>query len=510
MASTFLRLVLGGIAGKILGIVREVLLAALFGAGRAVGANRVAQTATMVPVNFFTADALSAGFLPLYVRYRQESPPLALALYRAVRTILGGLSMLLVVALLLLRELWIALLGPGLDAAAATLAVAMLTIAAFSVPFYVQYALYTLVALARDDVSLVNLRACVQSVGLIGATLLAYFTGDVVLLAWGFTVPYVVLFLWGAFWVRRKGYLRADGGDGSLPPSSRPQYEVALTMFWRRLRPLLLLPVLLQGSIAVERAVGSLLGIEVVAATEYSRFVVDSLMALIAAPLGLASLAAFARMRGDEVVAGLERLIAPVLLVTIPLSVALTVNARGITSVLYARGAFDDRAVDVTSVMLLGFSLGIWAHVLGYTFVKVLNARGRNRRVAVVNGLSFGAAAVVNLVMWRYWGPVTIGVAATVASLVMLVGSALSLHLIRQLVRPLSLLAPAVVATVVVGWALAGDGLLRTAASCAAIGLVWSGYTVLVPSLRRVVVTELWMKVAGRLHRGARDGAARR
>ncbi|WBB99915.1 MULTISPECIES: hypothetical protein [unclassified Solwaraspora] len=80
----------------------------------------------------------------------------------------------------------------------------------------------------------------------------------------------------------------------------------------------------------------------------------------------------------------------------------------------------------------------------------------------------------------------------------MLVGSALSLQLLRQLVRLLSLLAPAVAATAVVGWALAGDGLLHTAASCSAIGLIWSGYTVLVPSLRRVVVTELWAKVAGR------------
>src|SRR6266498_5028457 len=72
MARVFLRLVLGGMAGKVLGLLRETLLAALFGAGRVVAANRVALTATFIPVNFFTADALSAGFLPLYVRYRKE------------------------------------------------------------------------------------------------------------------------------------------------------------------------------------------------------------------------------------------------------------------------------------------------------------------------------------------------------------------------------------------------------------------------------------------------------
>lgn len=498
MSSTFFRLLLGGIAGKVLGVVREVLLAALFGAGRVIGANRVALTATMVPLNFFTADALSAGFLPLYVRYRQEDPPMALALYRSVRTLFAVLSVVLLVVLQLARGFWIDLLGPGLDHSTAELASSMLSIAALGMPFLLLYSLDTLIALERDDVRLINLRASFQSVGLISATVVAYLTGDAVLLAWGFTAPYFLLWCLGTYWIRRKRYL--DGGEAGqrLPAFERAHYKMVLGMFWRRLRPLLLIPVLLQGSISVERAVGSLLGVAVVAATEYSRFIVDSLMALIAAPLGLAGLAAFSRMRTAEVHAGLRRMIAPILLVTVPLSIALGVNSRGIVTVLYARGEFDEHAVDVTSIMLLGFSLGIWANVLGHTLVKVLNARGENKRAAVANGLSFGIAATVNLVMWRYWGPFTLGLASAVTGVVMFMGAAVSLRIMRYCLGLLAMLAPGIVGAVAAGWVLAGDGLLRLAASGTVIGLVWLAYVLLVPSLRDAFVAGLWSKIVRR------------
>jgi putative peptidoglycan lipid II flippase len=486
----FVRLVLGGITGKILGVVREVLLAALFGVGRVVAANRIALTATLVPINFFTADALSAGFLPLYVKYRQEQPSTAVALYRGVRALLTGFSLILLVALLLWRRAWVDLLGPGLDDTTAGIAASMLGIAAIGVPFYIQFNMHTLLGLAHDDVRLFNLRPSFQSIGLIAATVAAYYTGHVSVLAWGFTIPYILLCGLGVFWIRRRGYLKVTSEDGApAPVPDRAVHRMALSMFWRRLRPLLLIPVILQGSIAIERVVGSLLGVEVVAATEYARFVVDSCMALLAAPLGLAGLTSFAKMGADEVAGGLRRLVPPTLLVTIPLSLMLCLNSTGIVRFLYARGEFDESAVEISSVMLLGFALGIWAQVVGYTLVKVLNARGANFKVAVVNAIAFGAAIVVNLLLYRYWGAFTLGAASSVCGLLLFLISARWLGVLRFSLGLIAALLPGVVAAGVVGWALSGTGILRLAASCTAIGLVWIGYVAAVPKLRRTFLT---------------------
>ncbi|MEV1288027.1 lipid II flippase MurJ [Micromonospora sp. NPDC049679] len=490
MAKIFFRLVLGGLAGKALGLLREVLLAALYGAGQVVAANRIALTATLIPINFFTADALSAGFLPLYVQYRQERPAMAHALYRTVHLLLAAFSLMLVVALLFGRHMWVGLLGPGLDAHTAGIAASMLGVAAVGVPFYVLYNLYTLVGLANDDVRLINLRASFQSIGLICATIAAYLSGHVALLAWGFTVPYIVLWCWGAYWIRRRGYLRV--GDGApVQVTDRAGAKLALSMFWRRLRPLLLIPVILQGSIAVERAVSSLLGVEVVAATEYARFVVDSCMALLAAPLGLAGLASFSKMKQSEVAGGLRRLIPPVLLVTVPLSLILCINSRGIVTVLYARGQFDDRAVDISSVMLLGFALGIWAQVLGYTFVKVLNARGANFQVAIVMALSFSVPMGLNLLLYRHWGAFTLGAAASVGGLLMFIASARWLAVLRFSLGLIVVLLPGVLAAIAAGYFLSGPGVLRLAASSAAILVVWMLYIAVVPQLRRTFLSSI-------------------
>lgn len=505
MGKIFFRLVLGGIAGKILGLLREVLLAALFGAGRVVAANRIALTATLVPINFFTADALTAGFLPLYVQYRQERPAMARTLHRAVHLLLAVFSLLLAVALIFGRDLWVGLLGPGLDPHTADIAATMLGIAALGVPFYVLYNLNTLVGLANDDVRLINLRPSCQSVGLILATVIAWRTGHVSVLAWGFTVPYIVLWGWGAYWIRRQGYLHGGDDTGSHRPD-RAAAKVALGMFWRRLRPLLLIPVILQGSIAVERAVGSLLGVEVVAATEYARFVVDSCMALLAAPLGLAGLASFARMKADEVGDGLGRLIPPVILVAVPLALILSLNSRGIVTLLYARGQFDERAVDVSSVLLMGFALGIWAHVLGYTFVKVLNARGANFQVAIVMALSFGIPIAVNLLLYRQWGAFTIGAASSIGGVLMFLISARWLSVLGYSTRLLALALPGAAVAAVAGYLLAGAGPLRLIASCVAILLIWVGYVTAVPSLRRTFLSFVLKKLGHGTDEPQQDG----
>lgn len=51
---------------KVLGLVREVLMAKFFGTGDVNGAYRIAQTGTLVPINFMTSDSLNSAFIPLY------------------------------------------------------------------------------------------------------------------------------------------------------------------------------------------------------------------------------------------------------------------------------------------------------------------------------------------------------------------------------------------------------------------------------------------------------------
>ena len=87
MIRAALKLATGSVIGKLSGVLREILLATAFGTGAVASAARASQTATLVPVEFFAANALSAGFLPLYSSIEKEGRERVIGLFWAVRSL---------------------------------------------------------------------------------------------------------------------------------------------------------------------------------------------------------------------------------------------------------------------------------------------------------------------------------------------------------------------------------------------------------------------------------------
>ncbi|WP_432544508.1 lipid II flippase MurJ [Kineococcus sp. SYSU DK002] len=473
------RLVLGGLAGKLLGALREVLLAAAYGTGAPATAARVAQTGTLVPVDLFTADVLSAGFLPLHTELLRTDPSRAASLFRAVRAGAWVLSALLVAVLLVLARPVVDLLAPGLDDATATTSARFLQVMACGVPSYLQFSLLGYLEMSHGGFRLSSVRATVQNVGMIASLGAAWALGEPVLLASGFTLAYLALHAWGARSVRH--LLPTAAGAGGR--------ELALRC-WRRVRPLLLLPVALQGSVVTERVVASLLGDHVVAAVDYARFVAATGVNLLAVPLGLAGLAT---LSGLGAAAARERLVAVLpglLLVVVPSSVVLTVGAAPVVRVLYARGAFDATSVATSAAVLTGLGVGFWAQSCAYVLVKALNAAGRNR--AAVASLLAGLAVTVavNVLAHPVLGPVTVGLAASAGSVVTTAAAARALGVGAELGRWLLVCAPpaglAAVLAVLAGRVVPGGGWAGLVAVAGSVALVWAVACALPGPWRRV------------------------
>jgi peptidoglycan biosynthesis protein MviN/MurJ (putative lipid II flippase) len=404
MRSAVQRLVLGGLLGKLLGLLREVLLAAVYGTGIPATATRVAQTGTLVPVDFFTADVLTAGFLPRHKELLRTDPARAATLFHGLRTALWVLAGVLTVGLLVLARPAVDLLAPGLDAGAARASTEFLRVMAVGIPSYLQFSLLSYLEISHDAVRLSSARATVQNLGMLASLGLAWVLHQPVVLAGGFAAAYVVLHVWGSVSVRRRGFLPGVSGVGG---------RELLGRLWRRLRPLLLLPLVLQGSVVTERIVASLLGDQVVAAVDYARFVASTGVNLIAVPLGLAGLAALSGLDGSVARERLAGILPGLLLVVAPISVVLTVGSSQLVEVLYARGAFDARAVATSASVLTGLGVGFWAQSCAYVLVKALNAANRN---AVAAGSSLAGLAVtlaVNVSLHTLLGPVTLGLAAS-------------------------------------------------------------------------------------------------
>ncbi len=413
MFNAFRILFTGGLLGKALGVIREVLVAWLLGTGPVIAAYRVAQTSVLVPINFFTADVLTAAVIPLCKRYRQESTPTYDALVVFLVITFGlfatGVSLLAYIH----APLFVHILAPGLEASTAAIAASFVQVMALGIPPYLLGGLCSYLEMANGVYALAAARASIQSTGMIAGTVLAFVWSQPLCLAWGFTLASTAFFFLSAIRLQR---------DGMLP--ARPHLSISSARrlavdIWHIVRPLAALPFLLQGNIVAERWLASYMGTTAVAALDYAKFVTETGIILIAVPLGLAGLSTLSGLARTEVDNRLAQLVPMLLIVTIPASAFLGMNAHQVVHLLYERGAFSADSSVMTTCVLQGLSLGLWAQVVAYVLVKVLNAQLRNGDVLRLSVVSIIVNLVINVSFARWLGPATLGMSISLAAVVM-------------------------------------------------------------------------------------------
>jgi putative peptidoglycan lipid II flippase len=489
----------GGVLGKGLGLVREITLAATFGAGPAAAAFRAAQTATLVPTHSFASDSLNGGFIPLCARYLRDDPQRARTLYWSVSALLGAISIVLAFVLFFTADVIVSVLVPGLSAETRALTAAMLRAMAVGVPFYVQASLVSYAEMAAGRYIIGSIRSAVQNIGLIAGIVLAALLDNPLLLGWGFTA-YSVLFALAGCW----SLARYDTFAFTTRLSRHDAFH-GLREFGRLVRPLLLLPLLQQGAFAIERMVASLISLEAVASIDYARAIADTGLVLLAVPLGMAGLAELARLDAAQSREKLERLLPALLLVTVPFSLYLAVNAEPLVRLVFARGRFDESAVALTSLVLTGFAVGFWAQASGHVLSRALSAHGRNRRVALIIAFAAAAHIAINLLAFRFLGALALGLAASASGWILLAGTMRALSLQKAVFRSLVPLGAGAVIYVPVALYFRGPSIASMAGSLGLLALC---------ILPAVAMSSLLRATCGRLFgpisAWIRDGSNRR
>jgi putative peptidoglycan lipid II flippase len=478
LRGAFARLFAGGMLGKLLGILRELALAASFGTGAAAGAYRGALTATLIPTHFFSSDTLNAGFIPLCSRYLREDPRRARELFWSVFALMNIIAFVIAAVLFAGADLWAAALVPGFSLEQRALTAGMIRAMAVGVPFYVQASLASYLEMAHGRYLIGSLRAAVQNVGLIVGIAAAALMHNPLLLGWGFAVYSILFALVGVWSIARSGML-------SLPEEwNWAEARGVLGEFARITRPLLLLPLLHQGSMAAERIVASLISTDAVASLDYAKTVSETGLALIAVPLGMAGLAELGRVSHDTARAKLARIMPLLMLVTVPCSAFLAINAEPVVRLLYARGQFGEESVAVTTLVLTGLAIGFWAHVSGYVLAKGLSAQGRNGSVARIAAASSATHIIVNLVLFRTFGPVALGLAASAYGIVLLGLTAHGAGVSREILRVLAPLAVGTFVYLPIGFTLRGNDLGSLILSAFSCLVFWGVFVMLAPRLR--------------------------
>jgi putative peptidoglycan lipid II flippase len=478
----------GGVASKLLGALREILMARFFGTGAAADALRGSHALALAPIHLFTRIVQSC-FIPLFAGREKEDPAGAAALWRTVMVVFGGFGLVTAAALFAFAPLLVRLVLPGFSPERAALTVSMLRIIAVGVPFYVYCLLIGALGAAQKDYVVPALRPGVQNTGLIVMIAVAVAAGRPVWAAGGFVLAYVFLALFATAVLRRRGLIPAAG------PLDRAAFRAGVARLWTLARPLLLLSLLVEGNLLVERFVASLLGPGRVAALDYARFLSESAHFLIAMPLGLMSLSVFARYTDDETRLGADKLLALLFLFFVPLSAFLFCNGGSVIAAFYLRGEFDAASLRMTERALLALSAGLWLYSGSFLLQRILNARLRND--IVLRGETLGVVLNVtfNLVFYRTLGIMVIGFGLALGSLASMIyymaRTKVRLRLVRKAARVLAAGLPVYFAGTYLLERLAGAGIAALVAQIVFACLLWGAAPLASADLRELIRSKL-------------------
>jgi len=417
----------GNMLSKALGLLREILMAKFFGTGDVNGAYRIAQTGTLVPINFMTSDSLNSAFIPLYKKYLTENSRCASTFKLCMFSFFAVISLLIFFVLYFCSDYWVRIMAPGINENARQMSVNMLQIMALCCPFYLCSALVNYISMAHGDYKPMSMRASIQNVGMLVGVVAAWYYDNYLLLAWGFTASYVVFSCWVV--------VRARKGELLNFPEEIYFAEVkqVMTSFWLALRPLLLLPIILQGNITLERALASLLSIDVVSALDYAKFITDTVVFILSVPIAFAGLSEWSAQEPDVVRKKIMLIYKWLALLVINMSFFIFMYAKDIVIILFMRGEFDEHSVAVTTQIIQGMCIGLWAQVIGYIFIKALSAQLKNKQVLGVMIIALLSNALVNILTYKFWGAFGLGLGNSAYSIVMLLLSGWYLKILKEL-----------------------------------------------------------------------------
>lgn len=408
MLKAFIKLLSGSLIGKVIGVVRESLTAFILGTNSLLASLRISQTSILIPANFLTSEVLTSGFLPYFVKLRNEDEERSMAFLQQTFFLLLICSLMLLGGLVVYGRLWLSILSPGFNDELIDTSYFLLLIMLPGLFFYLAGSLFSYVEVAKGNFWLTSFRSTMQSLGLIIGVIAYWLFSEIYLLAIGFSIAYGVFFVIGFV---RNFY--------EFKTVRKRIVTLELKEFWSLSKYLFILPVFLQGSIASERAVASLIDVSVIPALDYAKFITQTSLMLTAIPLGLIGLSTFGKLSPDETSNKLNQLVPLLIIFSIPFSFILFQFSEEIILILFKRGAFDVNSVNITSNILYGMSFGFWAEIISYFLLKVKSAQLNSKYVAIVMGLALSIRILINYLLFPYFSELALGLSSSIYGLIL-------------------------------------------------------------------------------------------
>lgn len=347
---------------KLLGFIREQVIASLFGATGLTDAYFSAWAIPLLLVGLF-GGAISTAFLPVFLRAlargeEEQGWNLAASVWRlSLLTLTAVTALSYLVAPQITR-----LLVPDFDPAVQALTVDLLRVMLPAVLFLGIATLYSALLNARKQFAWPAMGPVMMNIALVGSTFLFTRRLGIMGLAWSTLLGVLAqqLLLW---WHVRRQQMPVFRWRGGLA-ESRQVIGLAL--------PILLGTLFSQLYVFVDKGLASGLDAGSIASLNYASKLVQLPIGVFVAALATAIYPALAELAGRRDHAGLARAVAAgvrtLTALILPAAVGMAVLRRPLVALAFQRGSFDAAATEKTAFALLFYAVGL----VGLANIQVL------------------------------------------------------------------------------------------------------------------------------------------
>ncbi len=402
---------------RILGFVRDILIASVIGAGPVSDAFFVAFRIPNMFRRLVAEGAFSAAFVPLFSK-RLEDGDKEEALEFASHALgfLTGFLIIFSALFMIYMPFLMQYLAPGFEIGDDRYDLAV-SYTRITFPYLVAMAVVALlggVLNAFYRFAAMSAAPILLNIILISCLFFqmdnpAYEAGLV--LSWGVAVAGLAQVIYLVIACKR---------DMALPPLRIPRLTPEIRRLFKLMLPGLLGAGVLQINILVGTIIASLLATGSISALYYADRVYQLPLGVIGIAVGTALLPLLSRQlrAGDDAPANetLNRAVELSMLFTLPAAAALMVIAFPVVQVLFERGAFDARATTTTAEALIAFSSGLPAYVLTKVYAPGFFAREDTVTPVIIGVVAMAINIALSLLLLEQLAHMGIALATSVAA----------------------------------------------------------------------------------------------
>lgn len=435
---------------KVFGFTRDMILANYYGASNVSDAYLVSLT---IPEFVFSLviQAIAVGFIPIFVEILgKDGEDRANKFTNQVLTMMYICGAVVVVFMNLFPNAIVRLFANGFNDATVALTVNFVRITAAAVLFKGTVSVLSAYCEAKGEFARPALVGLPMDIIMISSIIISYKT-NTILLAYGTVCAYAAQLIPLIPHCYHQGF--------------RYKFQVNLRDPYLKRMLAMFLPVIIgvganQVNILVDRSIASTIEIGGISALNYANKVdniMENVIVMSIAGVMYPLFSTFSSQRKfKELTQSIQTCLEEVMLLIFPITVGSIVLAEPIIQLLFGRGAFDFQAIKMTSMAMVGYSIGMIGVSIRAVLTRVYYSLQDVKTTVLNSVLTVGINIVLNYILSRFLGIWGLALASSIASLfcamLLLLGlrKKIELHLNKIVISGTKIFVPSVFMGVVV------------------------------------------------------------